>query len=150
MLNQSNLDALIKASRRSGPRSAEDKSKSVQTCDFRLAGKLSNENARILSANQETLGRQLSDALLDFLGSDWNSNPMGWSRFRSRNTWPPSLPSATWFPISHFHLCVAVLEFDLNIVFPIIERLLGGLDGASASDSGTFRDRGRGHQDVAL
>ena len=127
MLNQSNLDALIKASRRNGPRNVEDKSKSVQTCDFRLAGRLSNENARILSANQEILGNQLSDALRDYLGSELELKLNGLEQISVAEHMAAIPPLSCVVPISLTStLCVAVLEFDLNIVFPMIERLLGG------------------------
>jgi len=151
VLNQSNLDALIKASKRNGPRNVEDKSKSVQPCDFRLAGRLSNENARILSANQETLGSQLSDALLDYLGSELELKPNGLEQI-SVAEHMAAIPHLSYMvPISLTStLCVAVLEFDLNIVFPIIERLLGGLGSPSSGVRELSEIEEEVMQDVAL
>lgn len=127
MLNQEKLDALIKASKRTGPRNVDSQVKSVQPCDFRLAGKLSNENARILSANQETLGRLLSVALLDYLGSDLELKLNGLEQISVAEHMATIPPLSYMVPISLTStLSVSILEFDLNIVFPFIERLLGG------------------------
>src|SRR5665213_1577212 len=48
---------------------ADVKPRSIHACNFRSAGRLSNENARSLTAIHETFARQLASALDVYLGT---------------------------------------------------------------------------------
>ena len=116
-----------------------------------MAGKLSNENARVLSANQETLGRQLSVALLDYLGSELELKLNGLEQISVAEHMATIPPLSYMVPISLTStMCVAVLEFDLNIVFPFIERLLGGPGSPSTGVRELSEIEEEVMQDVAL
>src|ERR1035438_4508358 len=51
-------------------RETSDKPRSVQPCNFRSAGRLSNENARALTAIHDAFARCLTDTLGEYVGAD--------------------------------------------------------------------------------
>ena len=120
-----------KASQRNGP----DKQRSVHACDFRSAGRLSNENARALTAIHEIFARHVATALDAYLGTGLSIKLQALEQLPIKDH-IAALPLLSY--VVPFSLSTApstmILECDVDLVFPIIELLLGG-SGTSASDA---------------
>lgn len=111
------------------------KQKTVVSCDFRNAGKLSNENARALNSVHEVFARRLSIALDGWLGTAVEVKQGGIEQQ------PLTEHIAAIAPLSYivpFTLSTIqssmIVECDADIVFALIEVLLGG-KGAPAAGS---------------
>lgn len=126
-LNQQDQQATVKVSRQAESPNAGSRQRSILPCNFRSAGKMSNENARALTSVHETFARQLAVSLEDFLGAELNVKLNGLDQM-SRQEYISSIPELNF--IVPFVLrsipCTVFVDCDLNLVFPIIERLLGG------------------------
>ncbi len=130
-LSTDEIEAMVKVSRKPGRPIASDKRRSVHLCDFRTAGRLSNENARALTAIHETFARRLASALDAYLGTGLEV------KLQTLDQLPVKEHIASIPPLSYivpFSLSTVpstmVMECDIDLVFPIIELLLGGT-GAS-------------------
>jgi len=69
VLSQEQIESVVKTLRQSATRNAAGKPRSVYACNFRSAGRLSNENARSLTAAHETFARHLASVLDAYLGT---------------------------------------------------------------------------------
>ena len=109
------------------------KHKSVQACDFRSAGRLSNENARALTSLHETFARLVVTALDAFLGTGLAIKLQSLEQLPLKDL-VAAIPALTYIvPFSLSTMpSTMLLECDIDVVFPIIELLLGG-NGASVS-----------------
>src|ERR1700678_683867 len=67
--NEERTAPALNATAKSGSRKADGRARSVHPCDFRSAGRLSNENARSLTALHETFARRVVSALDAYLGT---------------------------------------------------------------------------------
>jgi flagellar motor switch protein FliM len=119
---------------KSGSRKAGGRPRSVHPCDFRSAGRLSNENARSLTALHETFARRVVSALDAYLGTGLSI------KLQTLNQLPVKDHIAGIPPLSYivpFTLSTMpstmILECDVDLVFPIIELLLGGTVTAVSS-----------------
>jgi flagellar motor switch protein FliM len=118
----------VRVSRQKDSPSSDIRPRSVQPCNFRSAGKLSNENARALTSMHETFARQLAIGLEDYLGTELEVKLNGLDQV-SKLEYISSIPPLNYivpFVLRSAPFTVFV-ECDLNLVFPIIERLLGGV-----------------------
>lgn len=101
--------------------------RSIHTCNFRSAGRLSNENARALSAIHETFARSLADAMDAYLGTGVEVKLLTLDQLPLKEH-VAGIPPLTY--IVPFSLSTMpgtmVVECDIDLVFPIIELLLGG------------------------
>jgi flagellar motor switch protein FliM len=111
----------------SHPRKTARKPRSIQPCNFRAAGRLSNETARALTAMHETLARNLTDALCGYVGTDLTVKLLELDQFPVKEHIAniPRFSYIASFPVSPISDSV-VLECDIDLVFPIIDLLLGG------------------------
>jgi flagellar motor switch protein FliM len=103
------------------------KPQSVQSCDFRSAGRLSNENARALTAIHETLSRNLAGALAAYVGADLKIKLLELDQVPVRD-YAASVPAFSYitsFPLSTVSSTL-ILQCDADLIFPIIDLLLGG------------------------
>jgi len=127
VLSQQDLEATVKASQQKGPQSADRQPRSVQPYSFRSAGRMSNENARALTAMHETFARHLAVTLEDHLGTELGVKLKGLDQV-SMQEHIANIPALNY--VVSFSPrsapCAMFIEFDLNVAFPIIERLLGG------------------------
>lgn len=133
-LSQTELEAMVNASRQSSSRKGSEKERSVQNCNFRSAGRLSNENARALTAIFETFARRLATNLDAYLGTGLEV------KLKSLDQAPIKEHVAGITPLSYIvplNLTTAsstmIVQCDIGLVFPIIELLLGGT-GMTMSD----------------
>ena len=117
----------VQTIQQSSTRKPSEKPRTIQACNFRSAGRLSNENLRALTALFETFARQLSIALDAFLGSGLEV------KLKTIDQLPVkehivSIPALTYIvPLSLNTMpSTMIVECDFDVVFPIIELLLGG------------------------
>jgi flagellar motor switch protein FliM len=99
------------------------KQRTVHPCNFRTAGRLSNEHARLLSALHETFALRLASTLDAYLGTGVEV------RLETLDQLPikdhiPNIPALSY--VVPFSSNMMIVELDNEIVFPIIELLLGG------------------------
>ena len=92
---------------------------------------MSNENARALTAMHDSFARHLAVTLNDYMGTELEVKLMELDQI-SLHEHIASIPSLSY--VVSFSPrsapCAVFMECDLNIVFPIIERLLGGAGGS--------------------
>jgi flagellar motor switch protein FliM len=106
----------------------------VHSCNFRYAGRLSNENARELTALHEKFAVSVTNSLEVYLGTSIRLKMLsleqlalqGYTSGLAPNTY--LLPCALNVMENNF-----LMEMDIRLIFPIIDLLLGGT-GATASD----------------
>jgi flagellar motor switch protein FliM len=110
------------------------RSRTIHSCNFRYAGRLSNENARALTALHEKFALNVTNSLEVYLGTSirlkmLSLEQLALQAYISRiapNTY--LLPCALNVMESNF-----LIEMDIRLIFPIIDLLLGGA-GTTASD----------------
>ncbi len=106
----------------------------VHACDFRSAGRLSNENARSLTALHETFARRVVSALDAYLGTGLaiKLQTLDQQHIKDHIAGIPPLSYIVPFTLSTIPSTM-ILECDVDLVFPIIELLLGGTVTAVSS-----------------
>jgi len=110
------------------------RSRSVQPCDFRAAGRLSNENARALTAMHEACARNVAGALVNYVGAELKLKLLALDQVPVQD-YVASVPALNYlasFPLSAISSTMT-LEFDINLIFPVIDLLLGGT-GVAANE----------------
>jgi flagellar motor switch protein FliM len=134
VLSQEQIESVVKTLRQSATRNEAGKQRSVYACNFRSAGRLSNENARSLTAAHETFARHLASVLDAYLGTGLEVKLQTLDQLPIKEH-IASIPPLTY--IAPFSLTTMpstmIVECDIGLVFPIIDVLLGGT-GASESN----------------
>jgi flagellar motor switch protein FliM len=108
------------------------KSRTIHSCNFRYAGRLSNENARALTALHEKFAVNVTNSLELYLGTSLRLKMLSLEQMASLdyiNRIAPNnylLPCALNVMESNF-----LIEIDIALIFPIIDLLLGGAGTAS-------------------
>jgi flagellar motor switch protein FliM len=110
------------------------RARTIHSCNFRYAGRLSNENARALTALHERFALNVTNSLEVYLGTSIRLKMLSLEQLTlqayigsiSPNTY--LLPCALNVMESNF-----LIEMDIRLIFPIIDLLLGGA-GTTASD----------------
>jgi len=112
---------------RAAARSARAKPRSIHSCDFRAAGRLSNENARALTAIHEAFARHLAIALDAYLGGGPKVRVATLDQISVKDHIAGVDPLSYIAPFSIGTVPGTVLvEFDVELAFPLIDLLLGG------------------------
>lgn len=106
----------------------EGRQRNVQVCNFRSAGRLSNESARALKSLHETLARNLMNTLDVYLGTALevkltSLEQLTMEDYRARLEAGGYVLPCALAPASHTML----LEVDLLLLFTMIDLLLGGV-----------------------
>jgi flagellar motor switch protein FliM len=111
-----------------------DRQRSVYSCNFRSAGRLSNENARSLTSIHETFARLLASALDAFLGTglEVKLSALDQLPIKDHIAAIPSLAYIIPFSMST-PPSTMIVECDIDLVFPIVDLLLGGTGGPIGS-----------------
>ncbi|MGC9199476.1 MAG: flagellar motor switch protein FliM [Acidobacteriaceae bacterium] len=125
----------MNSAKQSETRPVAERPKNIQACNFRSAGRLSNENARSLTAIHESFARELASALDVLMGIGVEVKLLALDQLPVKEhiaKLPPlnyilpftfrSMPGA----VSSAVPGAVIVECDLDLVFPIIEVLLGG------------------------
>ena len=99
------------------------KARSVYKCNFRTAGKLSNENARAVSTMHEEIAQLVAGTLDRYLGTAPEVK-LGTIDQVTVKEHVASTPSLNY--IVPFSSGQVTVEFDNDLVFPMIELLMGG------------------------
>lgn len=133
MFSQEQIDKMLLASRKAESRKPGGKPRSVYPCNFRSAGRLSNENARALTTIHETFARHLASALDVYLGTGLEVKFQALDQLSIKDH-IASVPALSY--IAPFTLTTVpstmIVECDISLVFPIIELLLGGAGDANS------------------
>jgi len=118
-----------------------EKQRTVVNCNFRSAGRLSNENARALTAIHETFARLLCSAMDGYLGSGIEVKLQGLDQLPMKEHMA-GIPALSYIvPLTLTSAQVSViLECDLDLVFPMIEMLLGGTGGQTGGQASSSRE----------
>ena len=112
----------VEAAETTGP-----KKKTVASCNFRTAGRLSNENARSLNAVHEAFARRMSIALDSWLGTGVEVKPKGLTQQPVKEHIAGVAPLSYVVPLTLSTAQTSlIVECDVNVVFAMIEILLGG------------------------
>jgi flagellar motor switch protein FliM len=112
----------------------QQRERTIHSCNFRYAGRLSNENARALTALHEKFALNVTNSLEVYLGTSIRLKMLSLEQLALQayigsiapNTY--LLPCALNVMESNF-----MMEMDIRLIFPIIDLLLGGA-GTTASD----------------
>jgi flagellar motor switch protein FliM len=127
MLTRNELEARMRETKKPGGQKPSDKQRSVRVCDFRSAGRLSNENARALIAMNETFARGLASALDAYLGTGLDLKVKALEQLPVKEHIAAIPPLSYIVPFSLSTIpSTMIMEIDIDLVFPIIELLLGG------------------------
>jgi flagellar motor switch protein FliM len=135
MHSQEQVESVVNDQIQSEPPRSGRKPRTVQSCDFRAAGRLSNENARLITAIHETFARHLTAAMDAYLGGDPKVKLATLDQISLRDHITAVDPLSYIAPFSIGAVPGTVLvEFDIELAFPIIDLLLGG-NGAPAFEA---------------
>ena len=108
--------------------SGKNGEKTIYSCNFRSAGRLSNENARSLTNIHEGLARHLASALDAFLGTDVDVKLAGIEQVPVKDHTAAISPLTYMVPFSLSKMPGSmILECDVELVFPVLDLLLGGV-----------------------
>lgn len=110
-----------------------NKQRTIHSCNFRSAGRLSNEDARSLTAIHESFAFHLSGNLDAYLGTGVEV------KLETLDQLPIKEHIADIPPLCYivpFSSNMMMVELDNELVFPIIELLMGG----AGSEKGIVRD----------
>jgi flagellar motor switch protein FliM len=103
----------------------------VTSCNFRSAGRLSNENARSLTAIHETFAHHLGSALDAYLGTGVEVKLGALDQLAIKDHIAAIPPLTYIVPFSSSTVPgTVIVECDISLVFPIVDLLLGGAGGS--------------------
>ena len=104
----------------------------IQPCNFRYAGRLSNENARTLTALHEKLAVNVATSLEAYLGASLSMKLLSLEQLTLQDYITDLAPTCYLLPCalnvmeSNF-----LMEVDLPLIYPMIDLLLGGTGATS-------------------
>ncbi|ADW70910.1 flagellar motor switch protein FliM [Granulicella tundricola] len=99
----------------------------VLPCNFRSAGRLSNESARTLTTVHETLARNLTNSLDVYLGTGLEVRLIHLEQFSMEDFKATCMSAAYMLPCSAKPSSnTLLLEMDSSLMFTVIDLLLGG------------------------
>ena len=104
------------------------KQRTVYSCNFRSAGRLSNENARSLTSIHETFARHLASALDAYLGTGLEVKLSALDQLPIKDHIATISPLAYIAPFSLSTMpSTMIVECDIDFIFPMVDLLLGGI-----------------------
>jgi flagellar motor switch protein FliM len=114
--------------------SVQPRARTIHSCNFRYAGRLSNENARALTALHEKFALNVTNSLEVFLGTSIRLKMLSLEQL-ALQAYITSIPSNTYLLPCALNVMESsfLMEMDIRLIFPIIDLLLGGA-GTTASD----------------
>ncbi len=129
--SQPPVDATQKTVSPDQPGETGTRARSIHSCNFRAAGKLSNEDARAVIALHETVAHRIAAAFDAVFGTSHDV------KFAELNQISVQEHVAEVPPLSFVVQCSAglvLVEIDLDLVFPIVELLMGGVGNTRNAD----------------
>lgn len=134
-LNQEQTESMENEQGSDESRPVGNTERSVYPCNFRSAGRLSNENARALTAIHEAFARHLASSMEAYLGTAVKIKLLMLDQLSFKDHLS-SIPPFSY--VSPFFLDTIpgtmLVECGIDLVFPIIDLLLGG-SGISVNDA---------------
>jgi flagellar motor switch protein FliM len=113
----------------------EPKQRTIHSCNFRYAGRLSNENARALTALHEKFALNVTTSLELYLGASLHLKLVSLEQMAIVDYVSGMAPNSYLLPCALSVMESNVLiEIDLALIFPIIDLLLGGAGTASNNE----------------
>ncbi len=105
----------------------EKPQRSIVPCNFRSAGRLSNESTRHLRAIHEIFARNLTHSLDLFLGSELDVKLASVDQLNARDFITSTAGSGYFVPFSVASMQDrVVVRFGTSLLFPLLDLLLGG------------------------
>lgn len=109
------------------PRGVAARQRMIHTCNFRYAGRLSNENARFLSALHEKFAMSVSNALEVYLGASLRVRLISLEQLGIAEYIAGIAPSNYLLPCSMDVMdSHCLIDMDIALILPVIDLLLGG------------------------
>jgi flagellar motor switch protein FliM len=116
------------------PEKKSTEERSVQSCNFRSAGRISNENARALTLLHENFARYVANTLDAYLGSTVEVKLSTLDQVPVKDHIAEIPPLAYVVPFSGSAVPdTMILECGINLVFPMVDLLMGGAGHAGES-----------------
>jgi flagellar motor switch protein FliM len=108
------------------------KPRMIHSCNFRYAGRLSNENARALTALHEKFAMNVTTALELYLGTTLQMKLLSLEQM-AIGDYISGIASNSYILPCALNVMEAniLMEMDVSLVFPVIDLLLGGAGAAS-------------------
>jgi flagellar motor switch protein FliM len=114
--------------------SVQSKARRIHSCNFRYAGRLSNENARALTALHEKFALNVTNSLEVYLGTSIRLKMLSLEQLGLQAYIGAIAPNTYLLPCAlNVMESSFLIEMDIRLIFPIIDLLLGGA-GTTASD----------------
>ena len=105
----------------------EPRAPQIVPCNFRSAGRLSNDSIRHLRTMHDTFARNVSHSLDLFLGSPLEIKLLNIEQIGSRDFVASLAPGSYLVPFTLMPLQSRVIaKFDSGLLFPLLDLLLGG------------------------
>jgi len=127
ILNQEEIDLLFRAAQGGAPKAQPESTRQIRENNFRQAGELSKEQVRQVTLLHESFAPNIANSLGAYLRVGFQASlvaveQLNYNEFLSR------LPEQTYFTTVQLNPMeeLAVIQLDLQIVFPMIDLLLGG------------------------
>lgn len=99
----------------------------IHSCNFRYAGRLSNENARFLTALHEKFALNVTNALELYLGASLQLKLVSLEQLAITDYIAGIAPNSYLLPCAIDVMdSNSLIEIDVALIFPIIDLLLGG------------------------
>lgn len=123
------------------------KQKNIASCDFRSAARISNEDARVLTALHESFARTLAAALDGFVekGLAVKLGALDQLRFEEHIAEMPPLFCTVPFSMRSTQVNM-IMECDIDLALPLVDLLLGG----TGSPFGNLRDLSEIEEEIML
>jgi flagellar motor switch protein FliM len=113
---------------------AQPRARTIHSCNFRYAGRLSNENARALTALHEKFALNVTNSLEVYLGTSIRLKMLSLEQLALQAYIGSIAPNTYLLPCAlNVMESSFLIEMDIRLIFPIIDLLLGGA-GTTASD----------------
>jgi flagellar motor switch protein FliM len=114
--------------------SIQPKARSIHSCNFRYAGRLSNENARALTSLHEKFALNVTNSLEVYLGTSIRLEMLSLEQLTLQDYISSVAPNTYLLPCAlNVMESNLLMEMDIRLIFPIIDLLLGGA-GTTSSD----------------
>ena len=108
----------------------QEKPRTIHSCNFRYAGRLSNENARTLTVQHEKVAASVTNSLELYLGTSLELKLLSLEQLAMTDYVSGLAPNSYLLPCALNAMESSFLiEISISLIFPIIDLLLGG-DGA--------------------
>lgn len=134
-LNQQQVESTVQESRPAKTQNGGKMQRSIYPCNFRSAGRLSNEHARALNAIHDTFARHLASSMEAYLGTNLKIKLLMLDQITFKDH-IADMPPFSY--VSPFYLSTIpgtmLVECGIDLIYPTIELLLGG-SGISVNEA---------------